>query len=110
MSNCYSQITLRERRCFFELKQLKVPLGDIARLMGGHRSTIYREIKRNSFRDTEVPDYNGYHSVVADNISKDRRTRLRKLRRHPELRKFVIEQLEPIGRQNRSADDWLAMA
>ncbi|MDR6433451.1 IS30 family transposase [Brucella pseudogrignonensis] len=61
MSNCYSQITLSERRRLFELKQLKVPLGDIARLMGSHRSTIYREIKRNSFRDTEIPDYNGYH-------------------------------------------------
>ncbi|MCY1558247.1 hypothetical protein D9M68_951650 [compost metagenome] len=42
--------------------------------MGRHRSTIYRKIKRNSFRDTDVPDYNGYHSVVADNISKERRT------------------------------------
>jgi len=94
MSNCYSQITLAERRRLFELKQLKLPLGDIARLMGRHRSTIYREIKRNSFRDAEIPDYNGYHSVVADNIRKDRRTRLRKLRRYPELRKFVIEQLE----------------
>ncbi len=48
----------------------------------------------NRFRDTEIPDYNGDHSVVADNISKDRRTRLRRLRRYPELRKFVIEQLE----------------
>lgn len=56
MSNCYTQITLSERRRLFELKQLKVPLGDIARLMGRHRSTIYREIKRNSFHDTEIPD------------------------------------------------------
>lgn len=94
MSNCYTQITLSERRRLFELKQLKVPLGDIARLMGRHRSTIYREIKRNSFHDTEIPDYNGYHSVVADNISKERRTRLRKLRRHPDLRDLVIEKLE----------------
>ncbi|KAB0566175.1 helix-turn-helix domain-containing protein [Brucella pituitosa] len=61
MSNCYSQITLAERRRLFELKQLKLPLGDIARLMGRHRSTIYREIKRNSFRDAEISDYNGYH-------------------------------------------------
>jgi len=95
MSNCYSQITLAERRRLFEVKELKVPLGDIARLMGRHLSTIYREIKRNSFRDTEIPDYNGYHSVIADNIRKDRRTRLRKLRHYPELRKFVIKQLEP---------------
>lgn len=85
---------MAERRRLFELKQLKAPLGDIARLMGRHRSTIYREIKRNSFRDTGLPEYNGYYSVVADNISKEHRTRLRKLRRHPELRNLVIEQLE----------------
>ncbi|MQP40470.1 hypothetical protein CQ059_19575 [Brucella pseudogrignonensis] len=63
--------------------------------MGRHRSTIYREIKRNSFRDTEIPEDNSYHSVVADNIRNARRTRLRKLRRYPELRKVVIKQLEP---------------
>ncbi|WP_268877384.1 helix-turn-helix domain-containing protein [Brucella pituitosa] len=64
-------MTLPERRGLFELKQLKVPLGDIAQLMCHHRSTIYREVKRNGFRDIEIPDYNGYHSVVADNISKN---------------------------------------
>lgn len=67
MDRTYSQITLRERRRLFELKQHKVPLGDIARLMGRHRSTIYREIKRNSVRDTEIPDYNGHGSAVAAN-------------------------------------------
>ncbi|PQZ25323.1 hypothetical protein CQZ93_14500 [Ochrobactrum vermis] len=51
--NCYSQITLAERRRLFELKQQKVPLGDIARLMGRHRSTIYREIKHNGFLDID---------------------------------------------------------
>jgi len=71
MSNCYSQITLHERRGLFELKQLKVPLGDIAQLVCHHRSTSYRAIKRNGFRDIEIPDYNGYHSFVVDNISKD---------------------------------------
>jgi len=94
MSNCYSQITLAERCRLYALKQRKAPLGDIVRLMGCHRLTIYREIRRNSFRDAELPEYNGYYSVVADNISKELRTRLRKLRCHPELRNLVIEQLE----------------
>ncbi|MEJ5083147.1 helix-turn-helix domain-containing protein [Ochrobactrum sp. MYb379] len=62
MSNCYSQITLSERCRLSELKQLKVSLGDIARPMVRHCSTIYREIKRNSFRDTEIPDFDGYHA------------------------------------------------
>lgn len=55
MSNCCLQITLLDRRRLFKLKQLKVTLGNIARLMGRHRSKIYREL-RNSFRDTEMLD------------------------------------------------------
>ena len=94
MPNCYSQITLPERRRLFKLNQLKVLIGDIAPLMGLHRSTIFGEIKRNSFRDTDTLAYDGDHSVVADNISRDRRTRLRNFRRYPELCKFVIGRLE----------------
>lgn len=66
----------------------------MARQLGRHRSTIYREIKRNTFRDRELPDYDGYYSTVADDTSKERRRRLRKLRRHPNLRTEIINQLE----------------
>jgi len=66
----------------------------MARQLGRHRSTIYREIRRNTFHDREFPEYSGYFSTVADDISKERRRRLRKLRRHPHLRSMVIEKLE----------------
>jgi len=59
-----------------------------------HRSTIYREIRRNTFHDRELPQYSGYFSTVADDIAKERRRRLRKLRRNPHLRSMVIEKLE----------------
>jgi hypothetical protein len=41
----------------------------MARQLGRHRSTIYREIKRNTFCDRELPDYDGYYSTVAHDIS-----------------------------------------
>ncbi|AYD04312.1 transposase (plasmid) [Neorhizobium sp. NCHU2750] len=85
MSRCYTQITLADRRCLHHLVAAKVPVNEMARQLGRHRSTIYREIKLNTFRGRELPDYDGYYSTVADDISKERRRRLRKLRRHPQL-------------------------
>lgn len=94
MSRCYTQINIAERRRLFDLILRKVPLGEIARLTGRHRSTIYREIRRNTFHDREFPQYSGYYDVIADKIAKQRRTRLRKLWRYPDLRKYVITQLK----------------
>ncbi|MFS2176940.1 transposase, partial [Rhizobium pisi] len=94
MSRCYTQITLADRRRLHQLVAAKVPVNEMARQLGRHRSTIYREIKRNTFRDRELPDYDGYYSTVAHDISKERRRRLRKLRRHPNLRTEIINQLE----------------
>ncbi|MGZ2486453.1 hypothetical protein ACVITL_005038 [Rhizobium pisi] len=94
MSRCYTQITLADRRRLHQLVAAKVPVNEMARQLGRHRSTIYREIKRNTFRDRQLPDYDGYYSTVAHDISKERRRRLRKLRRHPNLRTEIINQLE----------------
>jgi IS30 family transposase len=94
MSLCYSQITLADRRRLHHLVAAKVPINEMARQLGRHRSTIYREIKRNTFHDRELPDFDGYYSTVADGIAKERRRRLRKLRRHPNLRTEIISQLE----------------
>ncbi len=94
MSHCYSQLTLSDRRRLYQLKERKLPVGEIARQLGRHRSTIYRELKRNTFHDREFPEYSGYFGTIADDLRKERRRRLRKLRRHPELREFVIERLK----------------
>jgi AraC-like DNA-binding protein len=69
MSRCYTQITLADRRRLHHLVAAKVPVNEMARQLGRHRSTIYREIKRNTFRDRELSDYDGYYSTVADDIS-----------------------------------------
>ncbi|MBB3591247.1 IS30 family transposase [Rhizobium sp. BK529] len=90
MSRCYTQLALADRRRLQQLMAANVPVHEMARQLGRHRSTIYREIKRNTFHDRELPDYDGYYSTVAHDISKDRRRRLRKLRRHPNLRQEII--------------------
>jgi len=66
----------------------------MARQLGRHRSTIYREIKRNTFHDRELSEYDGHYSTVAQDISNERRRRLRKLRRYPNLREEIITRLE----------------
>src|SRR3546814_9685722 len=86
MSRCYLQLTLADRRHLHQLVERKVPINEMARQLGRHRSTIYREIKRNTFRDQAFPEYSGYFSTVADDIATERRRRLRKLRRYPQLR------------------------
>ncbi|RVK85122.1 HTH domain-containing protein, partial [Sinorhizobium meliloti] len=53
MSQCYLQLTLPDRRRLHQLVERKVPIAEIARQLGRHRSTIYRELKRNTFHDAE---------------------------------------------------------
>jgi transposase, IS30 family len=60
MSRCYTQITLTDRRHLHQLMAAKVPIVEMARQLGRHRSTIYREIKRNTFHNRELPDDDGY--------------------------------------------------
>jgi IS30 family transposase len=101
MSRCYSQITLADRRRLRHMVAAKVPVNEMALQLGRHRSTIYREIRRNAFRDRELPDYDGYYSTVANDTAKDRRRRLRKLRRHSTLCTEIINSWRLAGRRNR---------
>jgi IS30 family transposase len=58
--------------------------------------------------DRELPDYSGYFPTVADDIRKERRQRLRKLMRHPQLRELVIEQLKALWSPEQIAGRLLA--
>jgi IS30 family transposase len=53
----YRHLTLEERRTMSRLLDAKVPVKEIADQLGRHRSTIFREISRNLFR--EVKEYRG---------------------------------------------------
>ena len=68
MDRPYRHFTFEERRTLFRLLNAKLPIKEIAGQLGRHRSTIYREIARNEFR--EVRQSRGYYPVTAeDNAS-----------------------------------------
>src|SRR5690606_39596988 len=94
MKRTYSHINLDERRKIERWHHAGVAVDVIAEKLGRHRSTIFREIARNKFEDVEMPDLAGYFCVTAHGKAKDRRSRHRKLVRHPTLRASIIERIK----------------
>jgi IS30 family transposase len=92
MEDRYRHFTLEERRTLFRLLNAKLPIKEIASQLGRHRSTIYREITRNEFR--EIKQYRGYYPITAEDSARRRRRRQRKLVRDPRLRGHVVEKLK----------------
>jgi IS30 family transposase len=90
----HTELDLRERRAIEDMLNAKVPVSKIAAVIGRHRSTVYREIKRNFFTDNELPYLNGYYGMNAQKYASDRRARRRKLIRLDGLRAHVIAQLK----------------
>ena len=94
MSLSYSQLTLHERRQLDQMHNRRTSITEIARILGRHRSTIYREIKRNQFADNDMPELNGYYCLTAQDKALDRRAKHTKLIHNTGLREAVIEQLK----------------
>lgn len=66
----------------------------IAVKIGRHRSTVYREIKRNHYENRDLPDLSGYYGMDAHRSAATRRARRRKLVRLDDLRNAVVAQLK----------------
>ena len=90
----HTELDLRERRAIEDMLNAKVPVSKIAAEIGRHRSTVYREIKRNYFTDDELPYLTGYYGMNAQKYASDRRVRRRKLIRLDDLRYHVIARLK----------------
>ena len=71
----YHQITREERYTISALRKQGCRTSEIASILGRHRSSIYREIKRNQCSD------NGYRPFKADSRTRGRRSRSRRNRR-----------------------------
>ncbi|WP_210529860.1 IS30 family transposase [Rubellimicrobium arenae] len=94
MKRTYSQLNDEERRKLELWRQAKVSPDVIAERLGRHRSTIYRELKRNHFRDEAMPKVVGYFWMVAKMKATLRRAKERKLIRHAELQGQVIDRIK----------------
>ncbi|WP_254884994.1 helix-turn-helix domain-containing protein [Salipiger sp. HF18] len=92
-TNAHEELDLRERRRIEDLLNAKLPVSRIAAEIGRHRSTVYREIRRNWFSYECLPGYDGYYGGAAHQKATSRRARQRKLIRHPELRNQVVERI-----------------
>lgn len=91
MERTYSHIDLDERRKIVRWRTAGLSVEVIAEKLGRHRSTIFREFKRNTFADKDVPDLNGYYCVTAHDMACERRTKLQKLARFSNVRQSVID-------------------
>lgn len=93
MKRTYSQIDIDERRKIAHWRMAGISVNVIAEKLGRHRSTIFREIKRNAFVDQQMPDLNGYYCVMVNETARERRAKLRRLDRFSHLRQSVIERI-----------------
>src|SRR3954470_23056784 len=44
----YTHLSISDRRRFYTLIEMKLPIAEIAKKLSKHRSTLYRELNRNS--------------------------------------------------------------
>ena len=73
----YSRVTYGQRCQILSFLQTKMPIAEIASRLGFHKSSIYRELRRNSFKKTfESPIV--YEPVRAQRLAIDRYKRCRK--------------------------------
>lgn len=70
-----TELGLRERRTIQDMLNAKISVDKIAAEIGRHRSTVFREIKRNRYVDDELPKLNGYYGVTAQRSGVERRAR-----------------------------------
>jgi IS30 family transposase len=82
-----------ERRKIARWRMAGICVEVIAEKLGRHRSTIFRELRRNTFEDQKMPDLNGYYCVTANSMARERRAKLRKLARFSDLRQSVIDHI-----------------
>ncbi|MET3615693.1 IS30 family transposase, partial [Rhizobium aquaticum] len=90
MKTRYSHLTLADRRQIERWRLMKMSATEIAERLGRHRSTVFRELRRNRHHDVEIPELTGYWCVLAQKLALGRRFRHRKLVRYSELRQRIV--------------------
>lgn len=80
--------TFQEREILYRMKRSEKPIAEIAAALGRHRSTIYRELARNTGQ-------RGYRPLQAQRFAEERREACRQPTKlsHPPLEKYVKAKL-----------------
>lgn len=98
VAGSFQHLPLDERRSLFRMHEARLGVAAMAVRPGRNRSTIYRELRRNRFRDPDATrdrryDMSGYYPMTAQDLARARRQRLAKLARDGELLAHVVDRL-----------------
>ena len=93
MARSYHHLDLDQRRTLFRLVEARRPVGEIAERLGRHRSTVYRELGRDRFREGDR-GFCGHFPPAAQDLAGRRRQRRGKPVADDGLRAHVVERLE----------------
>ena len=96
MKMAHTELCLRERRTIEDMLNAKMSVDKIAAEIGRHRSTVFREIKRNHFSDESMPKHDGYYGAATQLMVADRRTRRWFLPKH-EIRSMTDQDMKEIS-------------
>jgi len=82
-------LTFQEREILYRMKRFEKPIAEIAETLGRHRSSIYRELGRNT-------GGRGYRPQQAQRLADERREVCRQPTKmsNPELKKYVSQKLK----------------
>ena len=82
-------LTFQEREILYRMKRDEKPIAEIAEALGRHRSTIYRELDRNTGQ-------RGYRPLQAQRLTQQRREACRRPTKmsHPLLKNYVTDNLK----------------
>ncbi|MPS71368.1 MAG: hypothetical protein E2586_23105 [Novosphingobium sp.] len=72
MTESYRHLRYDEREALAKMRDAAIPVSEIAARLGRHRSTVYRELRRNFMHDEEAW-FRGYFPNVAHNGAPPRR-------------------------------------
>ena len=90
MSKFYNHLSLDERRKIYFLREEKISVNEIAKRLGRHRSTIFRELQRNTFFCEEDKTLNGYTHLNAQEFYRRRRQKQQKVESVTGLKAFIM--------------------
>ncbi|HEY0204958.1 MAG TPA: helix-turn-helix domain-containing protein [Acetobacteraceae bacterium] len=85
-----------ERRSLIRMQKARPGMTEMAVRLGRHRSTIYRELGRNRFRDPDASrdsrrHMSGYYPIAPQNFAHAHRRRLAELARHEKLLAYIVD-------------------